>query len=104
MRGHTAWAAVITIVTVACGGGVEDVSTSEAALDAPYGYRARLTWCTKLAACDGIDTTVCAKPIDDAPTMQLGHYERCASLVEQLACNAPRDTGAWVHTKFACGH
>lgn len=102
---------LVLVALFACGGATtteESPPSGEATEDlGPYGYRSRLAWCRAYASCtarDDDDAKACAGAPEDAPLMTSAHYARCATLASELACDAPKDTGAWVHTRIACGH
>ncbi len=71
--------------------------------DLPLGDQSRLAFCEALATCKATDVAACAGLVEDAPTMTETHHARCVELVNALECSAPRDRGAWVSTRFACG-
>lgn len=108
MRLASSLLAAATFV-LACGGSTEEpppAGTSTQALG-PYGYEAKLAWCRASVACSAGDeeqAKVCAGAVDGAPVMTESQFDRCAELARALDCDAPLDTGAWVHVRIACGH
>lgn len=76
--------------------------TTSAVVAAPFGELSRRAYCEALAACDAsADVEAC---VGDAwPEMTAAHFARCRGLAEAITCDQPRDTGAWVSTRFACG-